>query len=101
MLSGRKAFGAERAAGNITDTSVKGLNRTFENAGTVNYTGNGLVFGYTSETAATLINDVGGVFNVNGDGRSEGRGVGKGNTLNGEGTFNKSGAADASESAEV
>ncbi len=59
---------ASGAGGNFTGTGTKGLARIFDNAGTVNYSGNGLLFGYPTQVVGTFNNLVGGVFNVTGEG---------------------------------
>jgi hypothetical protein len=65
MLGTGKTIIATGAVAILHGENVKGLGRTFENAGTVNYTGSGLRFG--EQNVTTLFNNLpGGVMNVSG-----------------------------------
>ena len=70
---------------------VKGLTeRTLENAGTVNYTGNGLQFGRAASVATRIENVSTGVFNVTNEGDFRHNFSGS-HAFNNAGTLNKSG----------
>src|SRR6185503_634603 len=84
------------AIANLTGTGVKGLNRTFDNSGTVTYSGTGLNFGYGAAVSG-IINNLGdGVFNAtsNGDFAQSSAAA---HAFNNSGTLNKSGAGTTTE----
>lgn len=88
--AGRTILGSGGTA-SFSGTGIKGLNRTFENSGTVNYTGTALTFGYTATVAGIIDNLAGGVFNATGEGDFL-QSSAAAHAFNNSGTFNKSGA---------
>ncbi len=79
------------ATANFTSTSTKGLNRTVDNSGTLNYSGNNLYFGYGVAVAGVINNLVGGVINATGEADFL-QSSAAAHAVNNSGTFNKSGA---------
>src|SRR2546423_14503693 len=83
------------ARSDITGTVF--LNRTLENSGTVNYSGNRLLAGYIVAATGTINNLGGATFTVSGGGSFEGFTAwgGSGHAFNNAGTFTKTGIGSA------
>ena len=88
--TGRTVLG-NGATANFTGSGIKGLNRTLENSGTINYSGTVLTFGYGAAVAGIVNNLSGGVVNVTGEGDFL-QSSAAAHAFNNGGTFNKSGA---------
>src|SRR6185503_16837813 len=71
--------------------STKGLNRTFDNSGTVTYSGTALTFGSGVAAPGIINNLAGGVFSVTGEGDFS-QSSAAAHAFHNAGTFNKSGA---------
>lgn len=78
------------ATGSLTGSSSKGLNRTFDNFGTVSYSGNFLTFGFGAAVPGVVNNLAGGVFNVSGEADFQ-QSSAAAHRFNNSGTLNKSG----------
>jgi hypothetical protein len=92
MAAGGKTILASTGTGTISGGSSKGLNRTFDNAGTLNYTGTQLIFGLSAAVPGILNNLAAGVFNVTTTGGFS-QSSAAAHAFNNAGTLNKSGGA--------
>jgi len=89
MGAGARTVIAAGATANLTTTIVKGVNRTIDNSGTINYSGNSLLFG--SGGLVGVINNLpGGVFTASGEADFL-LSSGDANVVNNSGIFNKDG----------
>jgi hypothetical protein len=93
MVGPGRTIIASGATATFSGINTKGLTRTIDNFGTVNYTGSGLRFG--EQNVVTLFNNLpGGVVNVTEDGDFNVN-FGGAHAFNNDGTFNKSGVGSS------